>query len=112
MTTHLLVTSNFPPLYDGIASWMSQLARHYGENAMLVSLGSEPGQSESDARQPVRIDRLAIPRARLRNLPGIIAWSRRAAALARECDVTFTWCGNLKPPSYVGWSLRARMGIP
>jgi phosphatidylinositol alpha-1,6-mannosyltransferase len=112
MTTHLLVTSNFPPLYDGIASWMSQLARHYGENAMLVSLGSEPEQAASDARQAVRIDRMPIPRARLRNLPGIIAWSRRAAVLARENDVTFTWCGNLKPPAYVGWSLRKRMRIP
>ena len=112
MTTHLLLTSNFPPLYDGIASWMSQLARHYGDDAMLVSLGSEPGQEASDARQCVRVDRMPIPRARLRNLPGIIAWSRRAASLAREHDVSFTWCGNLKPPSYVAWTLRARMGIP
>ena len=112
MTTHLLLTSNFPPLYDGIASWMSQLARHYGDDTMLVSLGSEPGQDASDARQRVRIDRMPIPRARLRNTPGIVAWARRAAILARENDVTFTWCGNLKPPSYVAWWLRARMGIP
>jgi phosphatidylinositol alpha-1,6-mannosyltransferase len=112
MTTHLLLTSNFPPLYDGIASWMSQLARHYGDDAMLVSLGSEPGQAASDARQTVRVDRMPIPRARLRNLPGIIAWSRRATILAREHDVSFTWCGNFKPPSYVAWILRQRMGIP
>jgi phosphatidyl-myo-inositol dimannoside synthase len=112
MRTHLLLTSNFPPLHDGIASWMSQLARHYGDDAMLVSLGSEPGQIASDARQSVRIDRMPIPRARLRNVPGIIAWARRAAILARENDVTFTWCGNLKPPSYVAWTLHARMGIP
>ncbi|HEY8795121.1 MAG TPA: glycosyltransferase family 4 protein [Gemmatimonadaceae bacterium] len=112
MTTHLLLTSNFPPLYDGIASWMSQLARHYGDDAMLVSLGSEPGQEASDARQSARVDRMSIPRARLRNLPGIVAWSRRAASLAREHDVSFTWCGNLKPPTYVAWTLRQRMGIP
>jgi phosphatidyl-myo-inositol dimannoside synthase len=112
MKTHLLLTSNFPPLHDGIASWMSQLARHYGDDAMLVSLGSEPGQGASDARQSVRIDRMPIPRARLRNVPGILAWVRRATILARENDVTFTWCGNLKPPSYVGWALHARMGIP
>ena len=112
MTTHLLLTSNFPPLHDGIASWMSQLARYYGDDAMLVSLGSEPGQTVSDARLGVRIDRMTIPRARLRNMPGIIAWSRRAASLAREHQVSFTWCGNLKPPSYVGWTLRTRMGIP
>ena len=73
MKTHLLLTSNFPPLHDGIASWMSQLARHYGDDAMLVSLGSEPGQGASDARQSVRIDRMPIPRARLRNVPGILA---------------------------------------
>lgn len=79
---------------------------------MLVSLGSEPGQIASDARQLVRIDRMPIPRARLRNMPGVVAWSRRAAILARENDVTFTWCGNLKPPSYVGWYLKRRMGIP
>lgn len=112
MTTDLLLTSNFPPLYDGIASWMSQLARHYGNDAMLVSLGSEPEQEASDARQRVRIDRMTIPRARLRTLPGIVAWSRRAATLARENQVAFTWCGNLKPPAYVAWWLRARMGIP
>jgi phosphatidyl-myo-inositol dimannoside synthase len=112
VTTHLLLTSNFPPLHDGIASWMSQLARHYGNDAMLVSLGSEPGQRESDERQSVRVDRMPIPRARLRNLPGIIAWSRRAAQLARANDVTFTWCGNLKPASYVAWSLWRRTGIP
>jgi phosphatidylinositol alpha-1,6-mannosyltransferase len=112
VTTHLLLTSNFPPLYDGIASWMSQLARHYGDDAMLVSLGSEPGQEASDARQGVRVDRLPIARARLRNLPGIIAWSRRASKLARAHRVTFTWCGNLKPASYVAWSLRVLQGIP
>lgn len=112
MTSHLLLTSNYPPLYDGIASWMSQLARHYGDDAMLVSLGSEPGQEESDARQGVRIDRLHVPRARLRNAPGVIAWSRRASKLAREHHVTFTWCGNLKPASYVAWSLCVRQGIP
>lgn len=112
MTTHLLLTSNFPPLYDGIASWMSQLARHYGDGAMLVSLGSEPGQQESDAQQGVRVDRLDVPRARLRNLPGIIAWSRRASRLARKHQVSFTWCGNLKPASYVAWSLCVLQGIP
>jgi len=79
---------------------------------MLVSLGSEPGQSDSDARQGVRIDRMPIPRARLRNMPGVIALAWRAAILARENDVTFTWCGNLKPPAYVAWWLRARMGVP
>ena len=44
--------------------------------------------------------------------PAFFAWSRRAAALAREHDVTFTWCANFKPASYVAWSLRKRMGIP
>ena len=91
---------------------MSQLARHYGDDTMLVSLGSEAEQDASDARQGVRVDRLPIARARLRNLPGIIAWSRRAAQLSLENDVTFTWCGNLKPASYVAWTLRRRMGIP
>jgi phosphatidyl-myo-inositol dimannoside synthase len=112
VTTHLLLTSNFPPLYDGIASWMSQLARHYGDDAMLVSVGAEAGQEASDARQGARVDRLPVPRARLRNLPGILAWARRAAALTREHDVSFAWCGNLKPASYVAWSLHARMGVP
>ena len=112
MTTHLLLTSNFPPLYDGIASWMSQLARHYGGDAMLVSLGSEPGHEESDARQGVRVDRLPVPRKRLRNVPGIVAWTRRASTLARRHQVSFTWCGNLKPASYVAWSLCVLQGIP
>jgi phosphatidylinositol alpha-1,6-mannosyltransferase len=112
MTTHLLLTSNFPPQVDGIASWMSQLAIHYGGDAMLVSLGREPGDEASDARQTIRLDRLNIARERLRNFPGLLAWSRRAATLARTHGVSFTWCGNLKPASYVALSLRARMGIP
>jgi len=112
MTTHLLLTSNFPPQYDGIASWMSQLAIHYGGDAMLVSLGREPGDEASDARQTIRLDRVNIARERLRNFPGMLAWSRRAATLARTHGVSFTWCANLKPASYVALSLRARMGIP
>jgi phosphatidylinositol alpha-1,6-mannosyltransferase len=112
MTTHLLLTSNFPPQYDGIASWMSQLAIHYGDDAMLVSLGREPGDEESDARQTIRLDRMPIARERLRNFPGLVAWSRRAGSLARTHAVSFTWCGNLKPASYVALSLRLRMGIP
>jgi phosphatidyl-myo-inositol dimannoside synthase len=111
-TTHLLLTSNFPPQYDGIASWMSQLAIHYGGDAMLVSVGREPGDEESDARQTVRLDRMPIPRERLRNFPGLVAWSQRAAKLARIHGVSFTWCGNLKPASYVALSLRLRMGVP
>ena len=112
MTTHLLLTSNFPPQYDGIASWMSQLAIHYGGDAMLVSLGREPGDEESDAKQTIRLDRIPIARERLRNFPGLIAWSRRAANLTRIHGVAFTWCGNLKPASYVALGLRLRMGVP
>jgi phosphatidylinositol alpha-1,6-mannosyltransferase len=112
MTTHLLLTSNFPPQYDGIASWMSQLAIHYGGDAMLVSLGREPGDEESDARQSIRLDRIPIARERLRNFPGLIAWSRRAAALTKIHQVSFAWCGNLKPASYVALSLRLRLGVP
>ncbi|MEO8881319.1 MAG: glycosyltransferase family 4 protein [Gemmatimonadaceae bacterium] len=112
MTTHLLLTSNFPPQYDGIASWMSQLAIHYGGDTMLVSVGREPGDEQSDARQTIRLDRMPIARERLRNFPGLIAWSKRAAHLARTHEVSFTWCGNLKPASYVALTLRVRMGIP
>ncbi|MDB4911130.1 MAG: glycosyl transferase group 1, partial [Gemmatimonadetes bacterium] len=112
MTTHLLLTSNFPPQYDGIASWMYQLALHYGDDALLVLLGREPGDEESDARQTVRLDRMPIARERLRNFPGLVAWSRRAASLARTHHASFTWCGNLKPASYVALSLRLRMGVP
>jgi phosphatidylinositol alpha-1,6-mannosyltransferase len=112
MTTHLLLTSNFPPQYDGIASWMYQLAIHYGDDALLVSLGREPGDEESDARQSIRLDRMPIARERLRNFPGLIAWSRRVASLARIHGASFTWCGNLKPASYVALSLRLRMGVP
>ena len=63
MTTHLLLTSNFPPLYDGIASWMSQLARHYGDDAMLVSLGGEKGQ-ERERCAPAGSHRPHADRAR------------------------------------------------
>jgi phosphatidylinositol alpha-1,6-mannosyltransferase len=77
-----------------------------------VLLGREPGDEESDARQTVRLDRMPIARERLRNFPGLVAWSRRAASLARAHHASFTWCGNLKPASYVALSLRLRMGVP
>src|SRR3712207_6935336 len=46
------------------------------------------------------LDRLPVPARRLRTLPGIVLWSRRAASLTRSSGCEFVWCGNLKPAAY------------
>jgi phosphatidylinositol alpha-1,6-mannosyltransferase len=61
---------------------------------------------------PVTVDRVAVPSGRLRTLPGLWRWSRRAVELADRHGVGFTWCGNLRPAAYPARWLRARRGIP
>lgn len=112
MGTHLLLTYDFPPIGGGIARMTGEIAARYPAGELVVSTGRTPGDAESDARLPNRVDRLPMPAARLRTLPGLIRWSRQAADLARRDQVDFAWCGNLKPALYPARWLRLRSGIP
>jgi phosphatidylinositol alpha-1,6-mannosyltransferase len=112
MTTHLLLTYDFPPIGGGIARWMAELARRYPAGSLVVSTGQQGDASDVDAGFPNRIDRLAIPSRRLRTIQGILLWSRRVAVLARSTDAEFIWCGNIKPAAYPAKWTMERTGTP
>ena len=112
MRTHLLLTYDFPPIGGGIARWMAELAKRYSPGSLVVSTGSHPEASEVDATFPNRVDRLLVAPRRLRTLPGLLLWARRAAVLARSTDAEFIWCGNIKPAAYPAKWTRERVGTP
>jgi phosphatidylinositol alpha-1,6-mannosyltransferase len=112
MTTHLLLTYDFPPIGGGIARWMAELARRYPAGSLVVSTGQQGDASDVDAGFPNRVDRLAIPSRRLRTIQGILLWSRRVAVLARSTDAEFIWCGNIKPAAYPAKWTMERTGTP
>lgn len=112
MAAQLLLTYDFPPIGGGISRWMGELARHYPAESLIVSTGFHPEAASVDAQFPNRIDRLPTRARRLRTLPNLLRWSRRATVLARMMDVEFTWCGNIKPAGYPAKWLALRMGIP
>ena len=112
MTTHLLLTYDFPPIGGGIARWMAELARRYPAGSLVVSTGQQGDASEVDASFPNRVDRLSIPSRRLRTIQGILLWSRRVAVLARSTDAEFIWCGNIKPAAYPAKWTMERTGTP
>ncbi len=112
MGPHLLLTYDFPPIGGGIARMTGEVAARYPLGQLIVSTGRVPGDAEADAHLPNRVDRLSLPSTRLRTLPGLLRWTRRASELARQQEVEFTWCGNLKPALYPARWLRVRSGIP
>jgi phosphatidylinositol alpha-1,6-mannosyltransferase len=112
MNTQLLLTFDFPPMGGGIARMMGELARRYPTGSLVVSTGSYPGGNEVDASFSNRVDRIPTPSRRLRTLQGLVAWSRRATALARSLQPEFVWCGNFKPAGYPARWIRDRVGTP
>ena len=112
MNTQLLLSYDFPPMGGGIARWMGELAKRYPPGSLVVSTGSHPGGSKVDATLRNRVDRIPTSSRRLRTLQGLVAWSRRAAALARSVRPEFVWCGNFKPAGYPARWIRQRVGIP
>jgi phosphatidylinositol alpha-1,6-mannosyltransferase len=108
----LLLTYDFPPMGGGIARWMGELAKHYPPGMLVVSSGHYPDHTSVDQQFPNRVDRLSLPARRLRTLQGTVLWSRRAVALAKSLQVTFVWCGNLKPAAYPARWVMKRTGVP
>ncbi len=108
--TDLLLAHDFPPIGGGIARWMTELARRYPRGELVVSTGSMPGADDGWA--PVVVDRLAVASNRLKTLPGLWAWRRRAEELVREHQVGFVWCDTVRPASYIAREIRRRERIP
>ena len=108
----LLFTFDFPPLGGGIARWMEELARGYPPGTLRISTGTMPDQEEIDAALPNPVDRVGIPSSRLKTMQGLLLWSRRAGALARDPAARFSWCGNLRPAAYPAKWAWERSGLP
>ena len=108
----LLLTYDFPPMGGGIARWMAEIALRYPAGELIVSTGSMAESEAADRRYPNRVDRLAIPARRLKNLQGLVQWSRRVTTLVAEHQAGFLWCGNLRPAAYPAKWAHERSGIP
>ena len=112
MRENFLLTFDFPPMGGGIARLMGELTRHFPPGSLLVSTGAMPQSAAVDASFPNPIDRISIQARRLRTLRGLLFWSRRVTALARERKPGFVWCGQLRPATYPAKWLNERLGVP
>lgn len=110
--TDLLFTFDFPPMGGGISRWMEALAASYPPGALVVSTGSLSGSAGFDAGCVNKVDRVGTHSSRLRTLPGLLSWSRRAIQLASPPTVRFAWCGNVRPAIYPAFAARSRRGLP
>jgi phosphatidyl-myo-inositol dimannoside synthase len=112
MPQQLLLVYDFPPMGGGIARWMGELAKRFPAGSLIVSTGQYPMSAAADQQWPNPVDRLPLASRRLRTLPGIVRWSRRAVALAGSLGAEFIWCGNIKPAGYPAMWASARLGVP
>ncbi|HET8650608.1 MAG TPA: glycosyltransferase family 4 protein [Gemmatimonadales bacterium] len=112
MPTHLLLSYDFPPMGGGISRYMGQLARHYPADSLVVSTGEMDEATPQPPDAHYVVDRVPVPSGRLRTVPGLLRWSRRASLLARQYHPEFIWCGNLKPAGYPARWIWERQGIP
>ena len=111
MTT-LLLAHDFPPLGGGIARLYGELARRYPAGELIVSTPQESDAADVDAQFNGAVDRLPIGRRTTKSLPGLLLWSRRAASLARQHNVRFVHCGNVKPAGYPARWVFERCRVP
>jgi phosphatidylinositol alpha-1,6-mannosyltransferase len=111
MTT-LLLAQDFPPMGGGIARLQGELARRYPRGELIVSTPSDPDATEVDGTFTAVIDRLSISSRRAKTVPGLLLWSRRAMSLAREHQVRFVHCGNVKPAGYPARWIHERLRVP
>jgi phosphatidylinositol alpha-1,6-mannosyltransferase len=101
MPKTFLLTDEFPPIQTGIARQMGEIARRYPPGDMIVSTGQHRDAHETDAAYPGgAIDRLGMSSRALRTVPGLLLWSRRAAALARQHKPRFIWSDSIRPCAY------------
>ncbi|HXM37260.1 MAG TPA: glycosyltransferase family 4 protein [Gemmatimonadales bacterium] len=111
MAKTFLLTGEFPPMQTGIARMMSEVTRRYPRGELLVSTGQHRDSQDSDARfTGVVIDRLPVPSRALKNLAGLLFWSRRVATLARQHKPRFAWCDSIRPCTYPAKWVHERVG--
>ncbi len=111
MTT-LLLAHDFPPMGGGIARLHGEVARRYPRGELIVSTPQDPDAADVDGEFNGAVDRLPMGRRGAKTLPGLLLWSRRATALARQHRVRFVFCGNVKPAGYPARWVFERCRIP
>ncbi len=112
MAKTFLLTDEFPPIQTGSARVMGELARRYPRGELLVSTGQHHDALETDGRFPgLTIDRMPLRARSLRNLVGLLLWSRRVASLARGHKPGFLWCDSLRPSAYPARWTHERVGV-
>jgi phosphatidylinositol alpha-1,6-mannosyltransferase len=111
MTT-LLLAQDFPPMGGGIARLHGELARRYPRGDLIVSTPSDRDAADVDGTFNAVIDRLSIGSRFTKTVPGLLLWSRRAASLARQHQVRFVHCGNVKPAGYPARWVHERLRVP
>ena len=111
MAKTFLLTSEFPPMQTGIARMMGEVARRYPRGELLVSTGQHRDSQDSDVRfNGAVIDRLPLPSKVLRNIAGLLLWSRRVSTLARQHKPRFAWCDSIRPCTYPAKWMHERVG--
>ena len=111
MTT-LLLAHDFPPMGGGIARLHGEIARRYPRGELIVSTPADPDAPDVDGTFNAVIDRLPVAARRAKSIPGLLLWSRRAASLARQHQVRFVHCGNVKPAGYPARWVYERLRVP
>src|SRR6266516_2109372 len=111
MPKTFLLTDEFPPVQTGIARLMGEIARRYPKGELLVSTGQHRDASETDGVYATAIlDRLPLSSRALRNIVGLLLWSRRVASLARQHKPHFAWCDSIRPAGYAAKWAHERVG--
>src|SRR5256885_3336206 len=102
---------DFPRMQTGIARMMGEITRRYPRGELLVSTGQHRDSQDSDVRfSGAVVDRLPVPSKALRNLAGLLFWSRRVASLARHHKPRFAWCDSIRPCTYPAKWMHERVG--
>jgi len=99
-------------MQTGIARMMGEITRRYPRGELLVSTGQHRDSLDSDVRfsSSAIVDRLPVPSKALRNLAGLLFWSRRVASLARHHKPRFAWCDSIRPCTYPAKWMHERVG--
>src|SRR5437016_11485152 len=106
-----LLTGEFPPMQTGIARMMGEITRRYPRGELLVSTGQHRDSQDSDVRfSGAVVDRMPVSSKALRNLAGLLFWSRRVASLARHHRPRFAWCDSIRPCTYPAKWMHERVG--
>src|SRR2546427_7878527 len=101
MARTFLLTAEFPPMPTGIARMMGEVTRRYPRGELLVSTGQHRDSQDSDVRfSGAVVDRLPVPSKALRNLAGLLFWSRRGASLGRQPKPRLASGDSIRPRTH------------